>query len=476
MSTDLSLDEGVRLAHAADASAVRMMPDAVARPESAAEVSEVLGRATADRTSVTPAGAQTSYTCASVSEGGIVLSTRAMDRILDIDVRSRTARVEPGVLVGALKRACAADGLLFAPDPTSEEECTIGGAIACNASGARSLRYGATRAHVRGLTVALANGERITLRRPALEKNTVGYALAQDPVDWFVGSEGTLGVVVEAELALLPLPVRVVGLGIPFAREADALGFIVAARDTRADVAARGARGGLVVRGSAEGAIEPRCLEYFGAGAFDIAREAEGSGAWARDGVALVYAEEEVQGDDEAPLDAWLALAESYEALVDDVRVYESEAELREARRLRHAVPATLNERGARHRPAGGRKVSTDWAVPYHRLAEMLEESAVIAEGQGVERAFVFGHAGNGHPHQNYIARDAAELERVERVVGDTLARVIAAGGTVAAEHGIGKLKKRWLPLQMTPVQIGVMRAVKRELDPLGLMAPGNVL
>ena len=458
MSTEISRDEGVRLAYSADASAVRMMPEGVARPESGVEVSEILRRAAADRTPITPAGAQTSYTCASVNEGGIVLSTRAMDRIVDIDVAARTARVEPGVLVGALKRACAAEGLLFAPDPTSEDECTIGGAVACNASGARSLRYGATRAHVRGLTVALASGQTITVRRPALEKNTVGYALAQDPVDWFVGSEGTLGVVVEAELALLPLPGRVVGLGIPFATEADALSFVVAARE------------------AADGGLAPRCLEYFGAGAFDIAREAEGSGTWAKDGVALVYAEEEVPGGGDAPLEEWLALAESRAALVDDVRVYESEAELREARRLRHAVPATLNERGARHRPAGGRKVSTDWAVPYRLLAGMLEESAGIAERHGVERAFVFGHAGNGHPHQNYIARDAAELERVEQVVGATLARVIAAGGTVAAEHGIGKLKKRWLPLQMTPVQIGVMKAVKRELDPLGLMAPGNVL
>jgi FAD/FMN-containing dehydrogenase len=459
VSTALSRDDSVRLAHAADASGIVLLPDAIARPESADEVAEILRRASAERTPVTAAGAQTSYTCASTSDVGIVLSTRGMDRIADLDVAARTVRVGPGALVGAVKRACAAEGLLFPPDPTSEEECTIGGAVACNASGARSLRYGATRAHVRGVTVALASGERVTFRRPALEKNTVGYALAQDPVDWFVGSEGTLGVVVEAELALLPLPARVVGLGIPFAREEDALAFVVSARE------AAGA-----------GSIDPRCLEFLGAGAFAIAREAEGSGAWAAGADALVYAEEEMHGDEEPPLDEWLALAERHGALADDVRVHESEAELREARRLRHAVPATLNERGARHRAAGGRKVSTDWAVPFRRLAETLEASGRIADRHGVERAFVFGHAGNGHPHQNYIARDAAELERVERVVGETLAMVVAGGGTVAAEHGIGKLKKRWLTLQMSAVQIGVMRAVKRELDPLGLMAPGNVM
>src|SRR5690606_27018132 len=109
--------------------------------------------------------------------------------------------------------------------PTSEEEATIGGALACNASGARSLRYGTTRDHALALRVALANGEVIDLRRARLEKNTVGYAMAQQPIDWFIGSEGTLGVIVEAEFALLPLPERVTGLAIPFESEADALAF-----------------------------------------------------------------------------------------------------------------------------------------------------------------------------------------------------------------------------------------------------------
>lgn len=456
MTTTISRDESVRLAFAADASGVRMMPEGVARPESEAEVAEVLRQASAAQLPVTPAGAQTSYTAASITERGIVLSTRGLDRIIDIDASARIARVQPGVFVGDLKRAAAAEGLLFAPDPTSEEECSIGGAIACNASGARSLRYGPTRAHVRALRVALASGELVEMRRTALEKNTVGYELAHDPVDWFVGSEGTLGVVVEAELALLPLPERVVGLAIPFPDQRAALAFVVAARESRE--------------------VAPRCIEYLGPGAFEIARAADASEGWAAGGHALVYIEEESREDAEPPLDEWLALAERHGALVDDVRAYEGDASLRQARRMRHAVPATLNEQGAAYRVAGGRKVSTDWAVPYRALHDALAEADRIAERHGIERAFVFGHAGNGHPHQNYLARDAAELERIYQVVGETLAHVLSLGGTVAAEHGIGKLKRRWLPLQMIPLQVGVMRAVKRELDPLGIMAPGNIL
>jgi FAD/FMN-containing dehydrogenase len=448
-------EEG-RRAYSPDASGLVWVPEAVSRPTSAAEVAALLAEASASGMAVTAAGGQTSTTGASITDRGIVLSLRAMDRVIDLDARARTVRAEPGVLVGELKRACAAHGLLLPPDPTSEEECTVGGAVACNASGARTFRYGATRRHVRALTVALADGSIVELRRPALEKNTVGYALAHDPVDWFVGSEGTLGVVLEVELGLLPLPEQVTGLAIPFATEQDALAFIVAARESRK--------------------VHPRCLEFFDRRALAIAREAESSPGWAKDADAFVYVEEVPPGAGAPALDEWLELAEQRGALSDDVNVYEGEASLREARRVRHAVPATMNERGSLRRPHGGRKVSTDWAVPYARLGEMLAKARTFADVAGIEQAVTYGHAGNGHPHQNFIAHDADELHRIEAVVEETLREVIAMGGTVAAEHGIGKLKRRWLPMQMTPLQVRTMRAVKTELDPKGILAPGNVL
>ena len=456
VSPSVERDEGVRTAYSADASGLVMMPDGVVRPTSAAEVAALLADASANGTAVTCAGGQTSTTGASITDRGIVLSLRAMDRVIDLDPKARTVRVEPGVFVGELKRACAAHGLLLAPDPTSEEECTVGGAVACNASGARSLRYGATRPHVRALKVALADGSIVELRRPSLEKNTVGYALAHDPVDWFVGSEGTLGVVVEVELGLLTLPEQVIGLAIPFATEQDALAFIVGARESRF--------------------VNPRCLEFFDRRALSIAREAESTPGWAQDADAFVYVEEVPLPGTPPALDEWLELAEQRGALTDDVNVYEGEASLREARRVRHAVPATMNERGSLRRPHGGRKVSTDWAVPYARLGEMLSKARSFADIAGIEQAVTYGHAGNGHPHQNFIAHDGDELRRIESVVEQTLREVIAMGGTVAAEHGIGKIKRKWLPLQMSPLQVRTMHAVKRELDPTRILAPGNVL
>lgn len=455
MSVTVERDESVRRAYAEDVSGLVLVPQGVVRPASAGEVAEAMREAASARMPITAAGGQTSTTGASISDRGLVLSMRALDRIIDVDVGGRAARVEAGVGLSALKHAVAAEGLLFAPDPTSEEDVTIGGAIACNASGARSLRYGSTRAHVLGLTVLLANGHTLTVRRPGLEKNTAGYALAQDPVDWFVGSEGTLGVIVEAEVALLPRPTQVVGLAIPFRRERDALDFVVSAREAST--------------------LSPRCLELFDERALSIARGSLGDPRWFADASALVYAEEASRNGDAVALDPWLEIAERHAASAADVLVLESEAELRDARRFRHAVPAYMNERGASHRAAGGRKLSTDWAVPYRRLADAIGVARELAEQAGIEQPVIYGHAGSGHPHQNFVARDADELARIEAVIDATLRHVISLGGTVSAEHGIGKIKRRWLPLQATPTQLGVMRAVKRELDPDGLLAPGNI-
>lgn len=455
MSVSLSSDKSVREAYGADSSGLRLVPELVARPESVEEVVELLQQASTDRMPVTAAGAQTSTTAASITDKGLLLSLRSLDRISTPDEKARTINVGPGALVGEIKRTAAAVGLLFAPDPTSEEESTIGGAIACNASGARTFKYGATRKHVQALKVVMANGELMEFRRSNLEKNTVGYAFAHDPIDWFIGSEGTLGVIVEAELALLPLPSHVVGLAVFFRTEEDALKFIVATRESRS--------------------VTPRCIEYFDDRAIEIARATASGAVLPGEAAAMVYVEEEIGDDVDATLGRWGDIVESIAPDFDPL-VFDGEARLREARRIRHSVPSTMNERGGKYRDSGGRKVSTDWAVPYRELGGAVRMARALATEHGIDQAVIYGHAGNGHPHQNFIARDAGELATIERVVEQTLRSVLALGGTVAAEHGIGKIKRRWLPLQMNGLQIAMMSAVKRELDPLGILAPGNIL
>lgn len=450
-------DEAVRRSFAADASGLEMLPDAVARPATREELVEVVRQAFSERMAITPAAGMSSMTAGPICDHGVVLSVRGLDRVLDIDPERMTVRVEPGIGVADFKRRLAAEGYLFAPDPTSEEEAALGGSIACNASGARSLKYGATRRHVAGLTVVLASGEVTTFHRSRVEKNTVGYAAVQDPVDWFIGSEGTLGVIVEAELSLLPLPERVTGLGFPFPTPGAALAFVRAAR-----VAMRAGR------------IDPRCLEFLDARSLEIVRAQEGGTGWG--GEAFIYTEQEHRGDVELDYDAWLELGEAHGALVDDVLVFDDDAKIRTARLVRHAVPVTMLERGNAFMPAGGRRIATDWAVPYPLLERALAVAREAAERHGVALPTVYGHSGNGHPHQDYVARNDTEVAVVEQVIRETLEQVMAMGGTVAAEHGIGKLKRKWVPLQLTPVQQAVMRGIKQALDPHGLMAPGNIL
>ena len=455
MSVNISSDRSVRETYEADASGLHLLPDLVARPESVDDVVELVRKAVSDRISITCAGAQTSTTGASITDTGMLLSLRSLDRISAPDEKARTIKVEPGALVGDIKRTAAAAGLLFAPDPTSEEESTIGGAIACNASGARTFRYGATRRHVRAVKVVMASGELLEFRRSDLEKNTVGYAFAHDPIDWFIGSEGTLGIVVEAELSLLPLPRHVIGLAVLFKAEREALNFVIATRESST--------------------VSARCIEYFDERAIEIARNTASTGTIPVDAGAMVYVEEEINDDLDSTLSRWLELSEAIAADFEPL-VFDGEARLRDARKLRHSIPATMNERGNKYRSSGGRKVSTDWAVPYRKLPEAIRTARALVKGLGIEEPVIYGHAGNGHPHQNFVARDARELTTIEGVVEETLKRVLALQGTVAAEHGIGKIKRRWLPLQMNPLQISMMTAVKRELDPSGILAPGNIL
>ena len=458
----VSRDPDVRGAYARDASGLELIPDAVARPQSCAEAAEAVRAAIADRTPITPAGAQTSTTGSSIVDHGVLLSMAAMTRLIDVDTTRRVASVEPGLSIGSLNAHLAELGLRFAPDPTSEQDATIGGAIACNASGARSLRYGATRAHVRSVHLVNGAGDVVQLRRPALEKNTVGYFPVQDPVDWIVGSEGTLGVVVRSELALVPLPAHEFGLAVPFASEASALAFVVAARE----------------RGDARQGPRPQCLEFFDVNAVAIARDATGSPAWMRGAQALVYLEQSANTPPEKDhaLDQWLALGESFAVDAGDIAAYDDAPALREARRLRHAVPARMNERGSARRAHGGRKVSTDWAVPFRSLAAAIDAARRLADQHRVAQGVTYGHAGNGHPHQNFIASDPDELARISAVVDATIHLALRMGGTAAAEHGLGKLKRHWLEAQLSTTQLALMRAVKQVFDPHGLFAPGNIL
>ncbi|MBK8231917.1 MAG: FAD-binding oxidoreductase [Candidatus Eisenbacteria bacterium] len=446
-------------AYAADASGLSCTPDGIGRPHSEAEIQELVRLAGAHGEPLTAQGLRSSTTGASVAERGLALSLEKMTRLVEIDPIRRIARAEPGINLGAFKRSLRAQGLFYPPDPTSENECTLGGTVACNASGSRTYLYGPTRPWVRAIRVVLADGTAHELRRSETSKNATGYFGFQDPIDLWIGSEGTLGVITEVEVRCLPNPPGYFGALAFFSRLDAALGFVLAVDAERRS-----------------GTLAPRCLELFDSTALSlIAPEASVLRIPAGAAAAIYFEQEAEPGSEIDALEAWYAAIETAEGLADDTIIAQSDAEKSELRRLRHAIPAGMNERGARAKLQGGRKVSTDFAVPLPHLPLLMSDCFRLAEELFGGLTAGYGHVGNGHPHFNLIAENAGELARAQRAARAMTERALALGGTLSAEHGIGKLKRELLSDLYPRWLVDSMRAVKMTLDPKGLFAPGNL-
>jgi len=455
----VTADPEVCGAYAADVSGLSQVPPAVARPENAKELADLL-RLCHDRTiPVTPQGLRSSTTGASVATSGIVLSLERMARLIDIDRARRVAIAEPGIVTAEFKRQVAEAGLFYAPDPTSEEESTLGGNVACNASGSRTYRYGSTRHHVRALNVVLADGSRHEVRRIGANKNATGYFGLQNPIDLWIGSEGTLGVITRIEVDLLAPPPGSFGAMAFFRDWRAAIGFVLAADASRR-----------------AGQLAPRCLEYFDQTALELIRPAAASLRVPADAQAAIFFEEEVAPAEVWPaLERWQVAIEAAGGVVDATIVARTQADQAELRKLRHAVPSGMNDRGAKAVLLGGRKIGTDFAVPLENLVPVMEDAYRIAGEEFGGFVVSYGHVGNGHPHYNLLAESPEALARGTRAACAMARRAIAAGGTLAAEHGIGKVK---VPLyrQLYPDWLyQAMWAVKRSLDPRGILSPGNL-
>lgn len=458
--SSLTRDHDICQAHSEDASGLIGMPDAVARPTSASEIAELISSCAANRMAVTAQGLRSSTVGSPLAMGGLALSLEKMDQLIDIDPVRRLATAGPGINLGVFKKAVAEAGLFFPPDPTSENECTLGGAVMTNASGARSYRYGATRPWVETIDMVLGDGRSTSITRSHTSKNTVGYFGFQNPVDLIVGSEGTLAVATRVIVRLLPEPPGHLA-GMAFFRElSDAVAFVQEA-DRQAQ------RGG---------AVQPRCLELFDDGSLIMIRPQAGSLNVPAKARAAIYFEEEGEPQSmDGRLDSWLALIEACRGLADDTIVATTEAQEIELKRLRHALPSTMNEKGRAARAAGGMKLGTDWAVPIESVGPMIEEATRLADEIFGGFYIRYGHLGNGHPHFNLLAKDAVELAKARRAIHAMCLRAVALGGTVTAEHGVGKLKREYVGLQYPRWVIDAMKSVKQTLDPAGILAPGNI-
>ncbi|MFF3750017.1 FAD-binding oxidoreductase [Streptomyces sp. NPDC002018] len=415
-------------------------PAVVVLPRSVEQVQHVMRTATALRVPVVPQGARTGLSgAANASDGCIVLSLTKMDRILEINPVDRIAVVEPGVINATLSRAVGERGLYYPPDPSSWEMCTIGGNIGTASGGLCCVKYGVTAEYVLGLDVVLADGRLLTTGRRTA-KGVAGYDLTR----LFVGSEGSLGIVVKAVLALRPQPPQQLVLAAEFASSA-------AACDAVCRIMERGHTPSLLelmdrttvraVNATANMGL-PETTEALLLAAFDTPDPAADLAAVGELCVAA-GATEVVPAEDAA----------------------ESEM-LLQARRL--ALPALETVASA--------TMIDDVCVPRTRLAEMLDGTAVIAEKYALTIG-VCAHAGDGntHPVVCFDQADPDESRRARESFDEIMALGLELGGTITGEHGVGVLKKEWLSRELGPVGLELQRGIKSTFDPLGLLNPGKL-
>jgi glycolate oxidase len=438
-------DTETRAAHDGDKWFAHHEPDVVVFAQSAEQVSALLKFANERKIPVTARGAGYGYVGGCVpAHGGIALSLARMSRIKEINFADAIAIVEPGVITGELQGKAREQKLFYPPDPASLHHCTIGGNVATNAGGPRCLKYGVTRHYIIGLEVVLANGE-ILHTGGRVHKNKTGF----DLIGLFVGSEGMLGVATEITARLLPLPPARATLSVSFS--------------TMSEAAAT------VQKIFAAGFL-PSSLEIADHFTLEAARHDIAAGRVPPGNAHLLV---DLDGHEETvrvEMNKLRELVASRKPTALEIATNESDCEKLWA--LRREFSNSL-------RATGLTKLNEDVVVPRSRLVDLIEFAETLSTKSGFPIA-CFGHAGDGNIHVNIMAdrynRDAAVREKVEHALDELLAQVLAWGGVITGEHGIGLAKKRWWPQATDEVSRELHRALKRVLDPNNILNPGKFL
>jgi D-lactate dehydrogenase len=435
-------DTADRWPYGYDNSRRHALPDAVVFATSHDQVAGLLELCNGHRIPLVPRGRGTGTTGASVPlRGGVVLSLERMDRILAVDPANRVLIAEPGATNQAVQQAAAAHGFFWAPDPTSAAYCSIGGNLAYNSAGPRAVKYGTPRENTLGLRavtgggVALRTGVRTT-------KGVVGYDLTR----LLIGSEGTLAVMTEATLKLLPLP--------------QARRTMLAAYDSIHAAAAA------VSRLMAQPVI-PCALEFMDGQAIDMIRDYSRA-VLPEQARALLIIELDgpVDGID-GQLDALRRAADG-----PGMTGIELARDAEQARRLwdtRKALSPAL-------RTLAPKKINEDVVVPVAAIPDLIDGLERLAATHGI-RIVNFGHAGNGNIHVNLLIDpdDPQQMARAEPCLSDVFDLVLALHGTLSGEHGVGIEKREYIGREIEPGTLALMRAIKREFDPLGILNPDKM-
>jgi glycolate oxidase len=417
-------------------------PDAVVLPTTTEHVIQVVKLAAREKIPIVPRGAGTGLSGGSVvTEGGIVLGFARMKKILEIDLENQRARIQPGVVNLDLSLAVADQGYYYAPDPSSQKACTIGGNVAENAGGPHTLAYGVTTNHVLGLEIVLPDGS--VIRTGGKFWDRPGY----DLTGLIVGSEGTLGVVTEATVRLLRKPEAVKTLLAIYDR-------VVDATRTVADITARG--------------ITPAALEMMDGVMLRAIEEATHAG-YPMDAAAVLLLE--VEG-----------LREAAEEHADEVEAVCRGNRARQVRRAKSSEERELLWKGRKNAFGAIGRVSPnfyvqDGVIPRTRLPEMLEFIGDVERRYSLRIANIF-HAGDGnlHPLIMFDARDREEVARVLKAAKEIISQCVNMGGSITGEHGVGIEKNALMPLLFSEDDLDMMRSVKKIFNPLGTFNPGKVL
>jgi glycolate oxidase len=420
------------------------LPDVVVEPRSAEQISKLLRFANERKIPVTARGAGYGYVGGCVPEhGGIALALIGMNRIKEIAVADGVAVVEPGVITGDLQREARNHRLFYPPDPASLKNSSIGGNIATNAGGPRCLKYGVTRHYVLGLEVVLADGTIVRVGGRT-HKNKTGF----DLVGLFVGSEGMLGVVTEAILRLLPLPPARASISASFPTVEDAAAAVQM----------------ILLRG-----FLPSALEIADRFTLEAARRHLGREIVPDGNAHLLLDLDGHEASVRSEIEALSAIIKSLGALTLQSAFGDQACE--SMWDLRRGFSESLKATGLT-------KLNEDVTVPRGKLVQLMKFAGDLQAKYGFPVA-CFGHAGDGNIHVNVMVADPARAEvrqNMERVLDDLFGFVIASGGAITGEHGIGLAKKRWWPQAVSPESLLLHQTVKRALDPAGILNPGKFL
>ena len=415
-------------------------PHAAVQARDAGEVQKVLAYSRRNRIPVVPRGAGSGKSGGALADrGGIVLSLEKLDRIVEVSRADMVCVVEPGVILEKLQQAVESEGLFYPPDPNSQAMCSIGGNLAHNAGGPRALKYGVTRDYVLGLLAVLPTGELIRTGHRSW-KGVAGYDLTQ----LLVGSEGTLAVIVQATLKLIPLP-RAVATLLAFFPDEDKAALAV----QKIFAAGLLPRACELLDGPTMRAVGPRAPFKFPDGV----------------GGALIV---EHDGHGDGVLEELGRSGEMCtEAGAGEVVAAQDEAQRRRIWETRRMISIALT--GIRPH-----KISEDVAVPRGELLRMIGRVREIGARYGLYTA-CYGHAGDGNLHVNLLFGSAEEREKGHAAVADVLQAAIDLGGTITGEHGVGLAKRAFLGREQKPEVIALQRRVKQAFDPDDLLNPGKI-